>query len=560
MLKAIFILLISLITVPTANAEIWGLNQVLEATCRVTAGNGYGSGSCIGNKDGQYIVLTNAHVVGNSDTVRLEFFKNGRKTLPLPGKVVFRKLIESSSIDYALISVNESYFGKDKKYAPRVAPLAPINAEVVGGYVMSAGCPGARWPSGFEGFIIKQDSEQILFYPPPLGGQSGSGLYVIVKGETGYETKLKGIVTWRIGGGVPGKTTAQGYEKNHGGAVLVDSLVQALEGKVNAKPVGDNYEPVIFERLLPKQRFVPVQPRYIKYPTKPKKVNEKQTVPYIKQDSDMVINPNRLIPLRPRPKPEPEPDIDVVPDIDVDPTPNPDSDNPYEDLPEFDIPVEIPPVVADLEKAEREKKELEAKLKAEEEAKAKLAAEAEAEKARLAAETARLEEEAKAEKLRLIERAETNEFYAWVTGGSAGGAGILALLWTLLKKKGKVEAVKFFKSKKPVIDSRLQALEEEALARLEARLGFSIPDIAKAKADLAEKKMIEEIERRLVARITGESVKQNVSFPMQMDPVEAHAESLSPEAIAILDDASRHAVLRLVNRTVTNIFKDRPQV
>ena len=96
MYKFLLSLLLLVIQQTNTKAEIWGINQILEATCRVDAGNAFGSGSCIDQKNGKIIVLTNAHVVGNSTNVKLEFFKNGLKTLPLSGKVILRSIVTQS--------------------------------------------------------------------------------------------------------------------------------------------------------------------------------------------------------------------------------------------------------------------------------------------------------------------------------------------------------------------------------------------------------------------------------------------------------------------------------
>lgn len=287
-----------------ANAEKWTLNQILETTCRVQAGDAYGSGSCIKYENGKYWILSNAHVVGRNKTVYVEFFRNGRKTLPIPAKVEWRRLEDKTEIDFAVLSVPEAYFGK---YPPRIATLAPPGSVPVGGYMVSAGCPGARWPSAWEGFLIDSEQGRLLFYPPPLGGQSGSGLYIICKENNEYQTYLKGVVTWRIEGGV--ETTAKGYENAHGGAASVDRLVDAIEGRTGNFYIPDNFEPVALPRILPR--------------------------------------PNKDVPPEVQPEPAPAP------------SPNENEVNPYNNLPDFDEAPKVLPPVEDIDKVIEEEAKVE---------------------------------------------------------------------------------------------------------------------------------------------------------------------------------------------------------
>jgi hypothetical protein len=544
MFKALILSLCLLFPV-TAKAELWGANQILEATCRVTAGQYYGSGSCIKYENGKYYVLTNAHVVGNNSVVQLEFFKNGKKTKPLPANVVWTKFVEKTSTDYALLSIDARYFGN---YPPRVAKLAPIGLEPVGGYVVSAGCPGARWPSAFEGFIIKQESDRILFYPPPLGGQSGSGLYVVAKGENGYETYLKGLITWRIGGGVAGRTTQMGYEENHGGAVIVDSILANLNNQVSepqALPIPDNYEQVIFDRLK-RARFSPSQynynrqvPKIVKpQPAKPQ-VAKIETVPAPKVvDVPMVTVPEpvrdrtKLIPIIPRP--DKTPDVSPSPSPDIQPSPGPSptpgpTDNPYLDgVPDFNVPVEVPPVIKELEEADK---------KAEEEAK----------KA----------EEAKA----------SAEFYEnlvkWLGGG--GFATAVAMLFRYLYGKGWFDKV--LVRKNAATEAILDKVEQKVANKLSPYVGVENAEKARQYADnlddVVQKRVDALIAKRLGITSTVVSpVMEQVAFiageeeENSMTIVQAQRTVLNPVAKAILNEEATLALNEFVNRITTRMFRE----
>lgn len=66
------------------------LRDVSEASCRVTAGSASGSGTSVYVDETYLYVITNAHVVGNSRTATVEFWKYGQKTLPIRGNIIWR--------------------------------------------------------------------------------------------------------------------------------------------------------------------------------------------------------------------------------------------------------------------------------------------------------------------------------------------------------------------------------------------------------------------------------------------------------------------------------------
>ncbi len=234
-MKILYIILLSLFITTVCQAKVLTLNEILESTCRVKAGSAYGSGTCFKHEGGKYYILTNAHVVGNNRTVSLEFFKNGHKTLPISATVVFKKLIQRSDVDLAIVAVDGKYFGN---YPPRVAKVAARDAKAEGNYMLSAGCPSARWASAWEGTIKNETGGRIIFYPPPIGGQSGSGLYIVNNGQT----LLKGVVTWRIGNS--GRDGRTGYERAQGAAVNIDRLYDVIAGRVEYNRIPDNNQTV----------------------------------------------------------------------------------------------------------------------------------------------------------------------------------------------------------------------------------------------------------------------------------------------------------------------------
>ena len=197
------------------SAKFLSLNEIGEASCRVNAEDARGSGTSIA-QDKQFIyVLSNAHVVGNSRRVTCEFFRYGRKTAPLDGEVIWRAYSEQRVLDFAIIRIPKSLFGS---MPPRIVPLAPpthiVNKD---DYIASAGCPQGRWLQLWEGHALSTGSQsRVLFTPPPLGGQSGSGVYTMIKGNT----HLAAVLTWRV-------------DDDKGGAIHIANFWRAIKGEVN---------------------------------------------------------------------------------------------------------------------------------------------------------------------------------------------------------------------------------------------------------------------------------------------------------------------------------------
>ncbi len=216
------------------------LNEISEASCRVKTGSwqeqSAGTGTCIGETpDGQsFYVLTNAHVVGQSRQGTVEFFKGGYKTMPLPATVVWRAYQKGKDVDFALLTVNKSLFGN---HPPRVIPIAPEGYRPQPGhYIAAVGCPSARWAQGWEGRITEDRQSRVMFVPAPVGGQSGSGVTVLVQGKDGeWYTRVGAVLTWRIG---------DNPSNVQGGAIPVGTLYNVLNQRHQARQMPVNYREV----------------------------------------------------------------------------------------------------------------------------------------------------------------------------------------------------------------------------------------------------------------------------------------------------------------------------
>ena len=77
--------------------------------------------------------------------------------------------------------------------------------------------PQARWLQLWEGHALSDASrDRVLFTPPPLGGQSGSGVYTVINGNT----YLCAVLTWKI-------------ERDKGGAIHIGNFLRAIRGEVS---------------------------------------------------------------------------------------------------------------------------------------------------------------------------------------------------------------------------------------------------------------------------------------------------------------------------------------
>jgi hypothetical protein len=242
MFKKILISLILLVfSCGLVGASPVPLDIPLEATCRISAGRNMGSGTVIQFKDGYYYVLTNAHVVGDTKSVKLEFFKDGAKTHPIPGSVVWARRSNRTPIDFAIITVKDDYFGN---YPPSIIPLVPANYTLGKmDYVVSSGCPSGTWAVVWEGFVVDSSKDKVLFHPPPVGGQSGSGLFCLYKNGDKLEFRTAAVVTWRLIRPDHAKDS-KGFEIAKGGAIPIQQLYHALNGKGSSTEIPSYYEEI----------------------------------------------------------------------------------------------------------------------------------------------------------------------------------------------------------------------------------------------------------------------------------------------------------------------------
>lgn len=228
------------------------LNEVLEASCRISVSGAIGSGTCIAKNDQHYIFLTNGHVVKNSKKAHIELFKDGYKSYKVPATVIKSFWQNRTDEDFALLAVDRKYL---YKCPPKVIPLVSLNYNISTTYVYSAGSPEGRWLSGWEGRIEEKQNFRLVFSPPPADGQSGSGLLVNVADKNGeLHTRVAGVITFRTGdsGMFQNPRDENGFPKAKGIALSISILYSLLgytKTSYKVSPIPHHYVPAKKEEV-----------------------------------------------------------------------------------------------------------------------------------------------------------------------------------------------------------------------------------------------------------------------------------------------------------------------
>lgn len=188
------------------------LSDVHAASCRVRVSNARGTGIFNGYNEqtGKAYISTNDHVTSANRACQLDFWTNS-KMETVAGSVVFKSRNDNTGRDFAIIEVDAEAL---KKIDPPYIPMKSVDpASLVGRPFMSSGCPDGRFDQGWRGTIEKVDGGMAIFSPPPVPGQSGSGICVIEGGKVYDVAKL----TYLLG--------AKGLDESKGGALPLRNLL-----------------------------------------------------------------------------------------------------------------------------------------------------------------------------------------------------------------------------------------------------------------------------------------------------------------------------------------------
>lgn len=193
-------------------------SDVHAASCRVRARSSIGSGTFVGFTDGAGWFFTNYHVVGKENDVKLDFWTNS-KLETLDGKVSWRFYDVNLPGDFAFVKVDAKAL---KRIDPPYVPLAgPDVKPTEHGFIASSGCPDGRFAQAWRGEVVSYyNGKTAVFQPPPVPGQSGSGIVEYIDGKP----YVVAILTWLFG--------QKGSDESTGGAIPVANLYLAADGRV----------------------------------------------------------------------------------------------------------------------------------------------------------------------------------------------------------------------------------------------------------------------------------------------------------------------------------------
>lgn len=200
------------------------------ASCRITAGNSRGTGTFVGVDDGNAYILTCDHVVKGNKNVLIDFWTNSQKQT-VSGVVVWESFDTDLPGDFAFIAVNAENL-KNEINPPFVALGGSDAKPSINGFIVSSGAPDGRFPQAWKGKVVEYYRDATaLFSPPPVPGQSGSGILEHIDGEL----YLTGVLTWLIG--------TKGADDSKGGAIPVKNIYIAMNRGRRA--------PTALERISP---------------------------------------------------------------------------------------------------------------------------------------------------------------------------------------------------------------------------------------------------------------------------------------------------------------------
>ena len=191
--------------------------DAFDASCRVTVDGARGSGTFFGTYDGKGYIFTNYHVVTNASRATLDFLTNGYRHT-IAGVVDWRYYDASAPCDFATIVVDAREL--EKINPPWVALGGADAYPSLDSLIISSGAPDGRFVQSWKGRTeTYYNGKTLIFSPPPVPGQSGSGI-VERKGDDLF---LTGVLTWLIG--------EKGRDDSKGGAIPIANLYKALENR-----------------------------------------------------------------------------------------------------------------------------------------------------------------------------------------------------------------------------------------------------------------------------------------------------------------------------------------
>ena len=202
------------------------------ATFRVEVNGARGTATFIGcpkDRPDVAVFLTNYHVVTKNNEAKLTSWGDYLQR-SIRGEVVWRAYNINAPHDFAVIEADAATLKREID-PPYIQIAGPGVRPGRGAKILSAGCPDGRFAQAWGGSIVDYyDGKTAVFTPPPVPGQSGSGIFETIDGEL----YLVGVLTWLFG--------EKGADSSTGGAIPISNLYDAARG---VSPAGVTSEPAV---------------------------------------------------------------------------------------------------------------------------------------------------------------------------------------------------------------------------------------------------------------------------------------------------------------------------
>ena len=202
------------------------------ATFRVEVNGARGTAVFIGcpkDRPDVAVFLTNYHVVTKNNEANLTSWGDHLQR-SIRGKVVWRAYDINRPWDFATLEADAATLKREID-PPYIQIAGPGVKPGRGAKILSAGCPDGRFAQSWGGSIVDYyDEKTAVFTPPPVPGQSGSGIFEVIDGEL-YQV---GVLTWLFG--------EKGRDDSTGGAIPISNLYDAARG---VSPAGVTSEPAV---------------------------------------------------------------------------------------------------------------------------------------------------------------------------------------------------------------------------------------------------------------------------------------------------------------------------
>lgn len=198
------------------------IERLTLATVRVTTRGGCGSGAKIGEKDGNAVILTNAHVAGTriGSTVNLEHWTEFGEYSKGTATIAAAALQRGTSLDWAVLFADDGFISD--------VPSIPLSLserpdERLPAY--TSGCPRCEMPSIH--FVRWEDTDSNIFRwsPNAISGRSGSGVFTLSQDGT---LDQQSLLTWSDGRYGMGQRSVDVWQQIRGD--LPDSLARIPTG------------------------------------------------------------------------------------------------------------------------------------------------------------------------------------------------------------------------------------------------------------------------------------------------------------------------------------------